>query len=261
MQRENRENPEHFVSVCCKSSIEVMFTNSYAEVLCIRCGKKLLHNEFRRVPYHFGEPEPVKVKKSEIIVPALFASVVLVAWSLLILLAIYLLFPTSAEAQYANPYGNGRHVAQFQEGFEKECELHWHDDLDILREWQMEGAYWLAQYNSCVEDARVIWFPLIGSRVYSLFLYWPENPTLRSYQVSRNVIEEDFNDPDKYYSRFIDSCNAHVVAGHATETQFAEEVYQIHLNYCHCRQTIGRGVCSADFIKTHPFRYVTYLQE
>lgn len=151
-----------------------------------------------------------------------------------------------AEAQYSNPY-TPRGVAQFSEGQEEHGMLHWHTDLDVLREWQQEYAYWLADYNWCAK--------LAGFGDY----FWPENPTLRRYDVSRGIVQEEF--AAGKYSRLIDAINQHIASGHETEDQFADAVYQLHINGCHCRQSIRADVCDSGYVKRRPYRYVKHVIE
>lgn len=150
------------------------------------------------------------------------------------------LFAPNAEAQYADPY-SPRPVAVFEPGQEEECEDHWQDDFHILRAWQSENFYWEGQFNLCAEMLG------LGSQ------YWPTNPTMEKYEVPMTVIEDEVE--EGRYSTFIESCNAHVKAAHLTENQFADATHQVHINYCHCRATLGLGACTADFLQRFPYRF------
>lgn len=160
------------------------------------------------------------------------------AWLLLLMC---LGFARTALGQYLDPY-SPRPVAQFALGDEEHCIHHWHEDLNILRIWQQEYAYWRGAYNQCAESLG------LGPD------YWPSNPTLDVYKVSPSIIQDDFTEGK--YRTLTASCNAHIKAGHATEDQFARETYQLHINYCHCRATTGIGVCDAAFPVQFGYRFV-----
>lgn len=151
---------------------------------------------------------------------------------------------TRSEAQYADPYVP-RGVAQFEPGDESHGIHHWHEDLDILREWQQEYAHWLGRYNLCARQ------------LVKLEDYWPENPVLKRYEVSRSIIFDDFFAGT--YPTLIESVNQHIKAGHVTEDQFAAETYQLHLNYCHCQAGLGISPCDASFLRRYPYRYVQHV--
>lgn len=154
-------------------------------------------------------------------------------------IALFLFAPT-AEAQYTDPY-TPRPVAQFQPGQEEDCRNHWQDDFHILRAWQSENFYWEGQYNLCAE--------MLGKGKN----YWPSNPTMEKYEVPQTIMQDEL-DAGRYAS-FIDSCNAHVDHAHRTEKQFADATHQAHINYCHCRATLGLGACTADFLQRFPYRF------
>lgn len=145
-----------------------------------------------------------------------------------------------AEAQYVNPFV-GRPVAQFGEGQEYECLLHWQEDLAILRQWQQENSHWVGKYNDCAED--------LGLGLD----YWLENPTLRNYPVDPDIIAKEV--ADGKYVTFLKACNSHIFFAHHTEFQFAHDTYQVHINYCHCRENKGIDRCTPDFIARFPYRY------
>lgn len=146
-----------------------------------------------------------------------------------------------ASAQYANPF-QPRPVAQFQPGEEEHCKNHWHADFHILRAWQSENFFWEGQYRLCAELLGFGW------------TYWFTNPTMEKYEVPMTIIEDHVE--EGRYTTFIESCNTHVQHAHITEADFAAETYNAHLNYCHCRATLGLGPCDASFIQQFPYRFV-----
>ena len=171
-------------------------------------------------------------------------------WLFLVFLVVAifrLIFPLTAEAQFIDPY-QPRPVAQFTEGQEEHAILHWHHDLDILKgEWIPEYTHWRTELNMC-----------------AMFLgygetYWPENPTMRSYDVDRNQIIIDYLTPTKYYPSIIYSANVHIAFGHMTEDQFAAETFLVYVNNCHCRQSLGIDVCNADYLRRRPYRFVKHV--
>lgn len=155
-----------------------------------------------------------------------------------------LVFSSTVSAQVPFDW-HPRHVAQFQPGQERECELHWVHDLMILRVWQQEVAYWRGRYNAYAE------FLGFGAE------YDKGDPVLNRYEVSENIIDEDYR--NGIYSSFIESCNAHVQAGHDTEYQFAV-LNWIQRNFvCHARNTVAIKAgkisyipCTADWLIVFP---------
>lgn len=167
----------------------------------------------------------------------------------MILGAIALGITSTAAAQVPLDF-TPRPIQVFHPGQERECELHWLHDLTILRQWQQEAAYWRAKYNAYAE--------VLG--------YGPEldtgNPTLNSYEVSENLIQEEFQDPARYYPTFIAACNAHIEAAHVTEYQFALAVWISRTFTCHARNTLAaRGLldylpCDQRFAAKFPYEFI-----
>lgn len=178
---------------------------------------------------------------------AIITSAVLVAGvSVLVLFAIFLIWlftPSKVEAQYLNPYV-ARPVVPFAENTDfTVCEDHWNEDLTILRNWQHEHGYWQGEYNLCAN--------LLGYGPE----HWPVNTTMENYPVDASIIRDEYY--IGVYPSLIAACNAHIASAHLTENQMAAEVYQLHINLCHCRQGLGIDRCNTNYYQRRPYRYYT----
>lgn len=204
------------------------------------CGE--LYDE-QKPHYDYYGPDQFEKDWGEAIITSAVLVAVVSAFILLALFLTWIFSPSKAEAQYADPYVS-RAVVPFPPDTDfNHCQDHWNEDLTLLRNWQHEHGYWQGEYNLCADIQGY------GPN------HWPVNTTMENYPVDPEIIRDEYY--KGYYPTLIDACNAHILAAHTTENQMAAEVYQLHINLCHCRQGLGIDRCNQDYYRRRPYRYYT----